>query len=921
MRLLLSIALALLFCSCSNSVGIEHVDKSFVDVEADTLSGMLRVTAVKGIAVLGTDDTLAVISERPSMKVELDYSFSLGRHEVICSDFNGLMESASGLRVECDKDSIPATDLTYYDAVLFANEKSKSEKRDTAYSYTKLRFDEKKHCIGIEGLIYHPEVDAYRLPTEAEWILVAQKNWDTKKAWTSQNSGYKLHEVCSLEKDGEKPCDMVGNAMEWMNDWLGTFTDTTVSNYAGSPDGGTLGERVVKGGSYQNLDSNITLYGRGDVYTVTSSTRASYVGFRLAFGKIPEVTWLGYNGMRIVSRVMPLLNTASIRSVSKTYKMKLAFRNDVSGNLSYIDYSTGVIYVAEIKDTLPVYHPEISPDGRMVAFCTGIEGVSGKSEVYIRTLDVIGSRLVKLDVKSAAIPRWRVLDNGDTAIVYVSDAGNNKEEASFRKSSTWQVVFKNGRFRTPTKLFDGAYHGGISYDRRLAVSGARLLRARIAKSNSTVTGSARDTVWYGGEQACNVSLSQDAAKKTLFLDFGGKTGRKFVGKDYGTHERLLVADSTGKLIHSVAAPSGYSFDHAEWVQGRSDLAVATITNAQGAHSKIVLVKMENGEVLELAEGDEIWHPNFWMYTPADYSKFDLDPDSAGVYMHADGDYSSLLMRYNMEVLWRYRDSANVAIMGSSRPLISVCSRCFSRNFYAVNLAHTPNSVYATRDFLDLYVYRHLKRLKYIILSLDIDFWNKIDGPEGDNFFVTSVDKYPGYVYDRNHDYWETGYPEGLLEYTENFLTVSSEQVYLEDRGRLLAVTCKPWAKKPAIDLDSTYYDDHEYLLSNSMDALEGIIDKARSKGIYVIGVIFPQNPNYRKTGAFGRYGLRRSTAQELIKKFRDLEKTYDNFKFVDENKMGKHDYGDKFASDNDHLCSLGAPVVTKRLDSLLKKME
>ena len=37
--------------------------------------------------------------------------------------------------------------------------------------------------------------------------------------------------------------------------------------------------------------------------------------------------------------------------------------------------------------------------------------------------------------------------------------------------------------------------------------------------------------------------------------------------------------------------------------------------------------------------------------------------------------------------------------------------------------------------------------------------------------------------------------------------------------------------------------------------------------------------------------------------------------------MGKHDYKDRLASDNDHLCPLGAPVLTKKLDSLLKKLD
>ena len=222
--------------------------------------------------------------------------------------------------------------------------------------------------------------------------------------------------------------------------------------------------------------------------------------------------------------------------------------------------------------------------------------MSGKSALYVRDLNASGTNLAKLDVESAAIPRWRVLENGDTVIVYVTDAGNNKEESAFKATSTWQVKFSKGKFGTPQKLFEGAYHGGVSDDNTLAVTGARILRARI---------SGRDTVWYKdgekAEQACNVSLAKDGSKRTLFLDFGGKTGRDFVGKKYGTHERLLIANASGKLIQSVGAPDGYSFDHSEWVSGVKDLAVATLANANGAHQKIVLVNTVDSSVVELVK--------------------------------------------------------------------------------------------------------------------------------------------------------------------------------------------------------------------------------------------------------------------------------------------------------------------------------
>ena len=50
---------------------------------------------------------------------------------------------------------------------------------------------------------------------------------------------------------------MAGNAMEWVNDFLGAFQDTSVSNFIGSPDGGAIGMRILKGGSFRSSASNM----------------------------------------------------------------------------------------------------------------------------------------------------------------------------------------------------------------------------------------------------------------------------------------------------------------------------------------------------------------------------------------------------------------------------------------------------------------------------------------------------------------------------------------------------------------------------------------------------------------------------------------------------------------------------------------
>ena len=881
------------------------------------------------VTYLGTYAPSAKVNEQPQLRVALNYDYSLGMHEVTCAEFKSVMGTTFDERCRGkDSDLLPVTKVTYYDAVLYANERSKREGYDTAYTYSSANIDGNGNCTSMEGLVFHPEVDAYRLPTEAEWNLAADRDWDPSAEWNAQNSDFEPKNVCSYPHLHGDFCDMGGNVKEWVSDWLNYFRDTTITNFVGAPDGGVLGERVIKGGSYRNDPSSIKLYNRGDVYIVTSAAKSDYLGFRIAFGKIPNAVWMGHDGLVRESRIMPLASASVIKKNFDTYHIKLAFRNDATGNLAFVDYVNGTLSVSEITDTLDSYHPDISPDGRLIAFCTGLEGVSGKSDLYIRPLGLSKTRPIKLNIKgNASIPRWKVLDNGDTVIVYVSDAGNNKETSEFKSKSTWQVKYAKGRFGAPQKLFSGAYHGGVSDDNTLAVTGARLLRARIANPGKTLS-DGRDTVWYNGEQACNASLANDGSKRVAFLDFGGKTGAEFVGKSYRTHERLLIADSTGKLIKTIPAPEGFTFDHTEWALNYADakkdggFIVATVVNANGAHLKIVLVNVADGSILDLVEGDDLWHPCLWRTKNYAPEKSKLDPDSAGVYLHPSDEWASIIMRFKMELLWKYHDSINVAILGSSRSMYGVSPSRLDEKFFAVNFGHTPNSIYTSRDLLNHYLFNHLKKLKYIVVSLDIDFWYKIDGPDGDNLFYTTFDNYPGYVYDKNHDYWKDGVPEGLLEYTQNSVGSSDEKYYMNDRGRYTNAYCQwEWKEKPEIEMDSTYYDQHKGIYNDSKNALIDIVKEAAKRDVRVIGLIFPQSPEYAKTGAFGRYGLRRSIAQKMISELEALNKKYPNFVLMDENKMGKHDYDGQMAIDEDHLCNAGAMRLTSRLNDVLLSLE
>lgn len=845
----------------------------------------------------------------PKTSVAFTYDFFIGEHEVTCGEYNALA-GETFTKVDCKNDSLPVTNVSFFDAVLFSNAYSKAHMADTVYTYTAAVYDGENHCVLLEGFDFHPDVAGYRLPTEAEWVSVASQSWNPANSWNLGNSKNSAHKVCSIPQKWEgRPCDMAGNAMEWVNDWYTNLPDTTLANFVGAPDGGTHGKRIVKGGSFLHEAAAMNAYSRGDVYTVTSASRTWYIGFRLGYGSIPDPVWMNANGSAQQKKINVLASTSIVSPIVGSHRAKLAFRNDATGNIAYIDYGVGNQGIIEIADTIDAYHPEISPDGKKVAFCTGLEGVAGKSALYVRDLNPQGTNLVKLDVESAAIPRWRVRAKGDTSIIYVTSAANNKIESDFSKSSTWEVLFSKGRFHTPQKLFDGAYHGGLSRDKQLAVTSARLLRTRMRN---------RDTVWYNGEQACNASLSKDLTKRTLFLDFGGSTGKKFTGVDYGTHQMLLVADSTGELVQGIPSPKGYSFDHTEWInsiknRNSEKLAVASLTDADGAHRKLAIVNLHDSSITNLAEGEELWHPSLWVkVNESDSSNNELNLDSAGAYYSID--QSTHYLAYKMRIFWRDHQSVEIVGLGNSRMQAGFYA---SKLEHALNMATVPCDIFMSHYIFKNYLLTQAPNLKYLLVSLDFDLWDQKEG----NSFKDNFGSAPGFAYDANHDFWQKGLYDGFYEAVQNSIVDVDANMELTEQlngfGFISVENASGWGKPEVLN---GMWELKSDMPQKNYERFLDILKMAKEHNIYVIGVIFPMNPRYASTKYYGRHGMNRYSAENFIERIKKLDNDEKYFVLMDENKMGKHDYDDSMASDSDHLNEKGAEQLINRIKAVLEKI-
>jgi Formylglycine-generating sulfatase enzyme. len=185
-----------LWVSCSD---VESLDSTEENFEIEELSKEFIKISPNGQAIAIKDiKSKNDVGDNPSLMVNFTYDYYIEKHEVTCEEYKSLIGTKS-----CTGDSLPVTNVTYIDAVLYANERSKAEGYDTAYTYSSKECNE-KNCTMLDGLTFRPNVKAYRLPTEAEWILAAQDGWNTENSWNADNAEFSAHLVCSKGKNSQR---------------------------------------------------------------------------------------------------------------------------------------------------------------------------------------------------------------------------------------------------------------------------------------------------------------------------------------------------------------------------------------------------------------------------------------------------------------------------------------------------------------------------------------------------------------------------------------------------------------------------------------------------------------------------------------------------------------------------------------------
>jgi len=214
----------------------------------------------------------------------------------------------------------PVEMVTWFDAVLYCNARSKRDGFDTVYSYEAV-FSKAKlgaGCWKMSGLKTGFTKNGYRLPTEAEWEYACRAGTTTDYCWgrnyqsitdedtlTFDSNVVWFHSIYDSTSEwfrnnlsttqkasvlGTQPVgskkpnawglyDMAGNVWEWCNDFNGSYSAEAQTDPVG-PD--TANSHIMRGGSWcdQIDDFNFRFLRSAFRASEYPDTRTSYRGFR-----------------------------------------------------------------------------------------------------------------------------------------------------------------------------------------------------------------------------------------------------------------------------------------------------------------------------------------------------------------------------------------------------------------------------------------------------------------------------------------------------------------------------------------------------------------------------------------------------------------------------------------------------------------
>lgn len=310
-----------------------------------------------------------------------------------------------------------------------------------------------------------------------------------------------------------------------------------------------------------------------------------------------------------------------------------------------------------------------------------------------------------------------------------------------------------------------------------------------------------------------------------------------------------------------------AFDHSEWISRmgslKDSLVVTSLTNSDGAHTKIALVNINGNSITNLIEGDDLWHPCLWANaTPSSDKNIDLD--SAGLYF--DGSVSNPFIAtfveqaIKMSKFWAIYEDVEYLSFGSSMTNNAIYDDSIS-TYKSLNMAVTLADLHSFLYVIRNYALPYAKKLKVISIELapGLLFRSK------EFLWELTRNASPGFLYDENN----------LKDNVKSIAKIATEREYPQDLLNLnylentFLLPSLSWEKaETPVDVSTMPFDDAN--LQNNLKELIALKSLAEKNGIAFFMTITPRNKDYKKIDSYGYFGPSWNVATEIIEKIKKL---------------------------------------------------
>jgi hypothetical protein len=175
----------------------------------------------------------------------------------------------------------------------------------------------------------------------------------------------------------------------------------------------------------------------------------------------------------------------------------------------------------------------------------------------------------------------------------------------------------------------------------------------------------------------------------------------------------------------------------------------------------------------------------------------------------------------------------------------------------------------------------------------------------------------GYGLDTLNDFYRGGLPQGVIDRSRAF-TKETDWPGMDSTGYEEVLSSIPGSGWGLPQIDKGDYSISDPVVQKGLAFLAALGDSAAARGVHLIIVHMPENPQYSTTGSIGRYGPGLATYGDIVAWLDSLALSNSFVHFYNANNYGSHDFTDSEALDCNHLNYLGAQRMTGKIDSVVQ---